>query len=937
MALPNPLLAFKLINQGDTWRYFRGTSFPSGWTTNGFDDSGWLTGPSGFGYGDSDDATVLSDMQNSYVTVFTRREFIVTNPTALVAMTLGADYDDGFVAYINGVEVTRRNVISNTIDSATLAAGNHEAVAGGGGPKENIAITNNLAALLRPGDPSTNVIAVSGHNVSSGSSDLSLIIDLDVSTNLSLTRGPYIQLPRTNATTIVWLTDAAADSAVDYGLDTSYSDGTVSDSTSTTVHVIHLPGLSLGTNYYYRVRSGGVTLSSNVFFRTPRLSGQPWRTAIIGDFGTFTSGMSNIANQVNARDFDLFLTVGDNIYNVGQRDGYDPYWFIPYAPTMRRVPCMPVLGNHDIGTENGQPFVDYFYLPTNGPASYLEKNYSFDYANAHFCAVDSNPFDLLQQSAINAIKTWVSNDLATTTQQWKFVYFHHPPYTSVGGHNDNERVKTNLMPIVESLGVDVVFVGHNHFYERINAINGVYHIISGGSGAGLNTVSTIKPYSNVIVYNIHSFALFEINGPKFTLWGINATNGTFDTFSLDKSVPFKIDGLLDANQWGRSTNSLILNAAIRGNFLYLATQDAGEGSDHCIYLNNILTTNRSANWAKSGQIMQWSAFLADENDNGFVRWYGSNEQQLTNDAVYRAMTSGLNNNGFSSNGVLEGTIDIATHFGAFPQTLYVAGAPYATTNGGALVTIAQVPAGNGNGNIESNEFLTLNTRDIALDLPIANAGSNFSIEAGMTATLNGSASTASSGLPLNYNWTQTSGDAVTLLSSNTAVASFVATNAGSRAFQLEVNDTRFASNATVTVTVTALTDTDGDGLSDAEETTGQDNVLTLANPNGQVTDPDAADTDGDVASDGDEALAGTDPNSAASTFRVTKASGPGGGGFNLEWTSVTGKTYVVDYRNDFANTWSPLTNIAATTTLTNVTDGASVGPPQRFYRVRVLP
>src|SRR5207249_11191931 len=148
--------------------------------------------------------------------------------------------------------------------------------------------------------------------------------------------------------------------------------------------------------------------------------------------------------------------------------------------------------------------------------------------------------------------------------------------------------------------------------------------------------------------------------------------------------------------------------------------------------------------------------------------------QLTNDTVYRAMTSGLKNNGATANGVLEGTIDLAAHFGSFPPQLYLAAAPYGTSNGNALISFAQVPAGNGDGNIQSNEFLALISRDIALDLPVANAGSGFSIEAGMTAALNGSASTAPSGLPLSYNWTQLSGDAVTLLGSNTAVASFSA-------------------------------------------------------------------------------------------------------------------------------------------------------------------
>jgi hypothetical protein len=160
-----------VIEQGDTWAYFRGLSDPgAGWAAPGFDDSAWSRGPSGFGYANADDATALWDMQGSYSTVFLRRTFEVCNAPAVRAVALAIDYDDGFAAYLNGVRVAGRNDAGfDGHDHRALASGSHDA-----GTWETIDLSAHRG-LLRGG---SNVLAIVLLNDALAGWDATLIPEL---------------------------------------------------------------------------------------------------------------------------------------------------------------------------------------------------------------------------------------------------------------------------------------------------------------------------------------------------------------------------------------------------------------------------------------------------------------------------------------------------------------------------------------------------------------------------------------------------------------------------------------------------------------------------------------------------------------------------------------------------------------------------------------
>ena len=97
----------QLVNAHDPWTYFKGNSEPpSNWNTVSFNDSSWLTGKGSIGYGDNDDSTTISNVSSIYM----RKTFTVSQKNTLQSLVLHSDFDDGFVAYLNGVEIARANI-----------------------------------------------------------------------------------------------------------------------------------------------------------------------------------------------------------------------------------------------------------------------------------------------------------------------------------------------------------------------------------------------------------------------------------------------------------------------------------------------------------------------------------------------------------------------------------------------------------------------------------------------------------------------------------------------------------------------------------------------------------------------------------------------------------------------------------------------------------
>jgi hypothetical protein len=154
------------VYDNNNWKYVVPAAPIANWTSPAFNDAAWSSGNGGLGYGDNDDATVLPNPSTS---VYMRRTFTIFDTSLIVNAIFCMDYDDGFVAYLNGVEIARSNIpVAYTYN--TLASADHEAQLYQGFQPEYFTLSAlAIDTLLKNG---SNVLCIETHNYTVNSTDL---------------------------------------------------------------------------------------------------------------------------------------------------------------------------------------------------------------------------------------------------------------------------------------------------------------------------------------------------------------------------------------------------------------------------------------------------------------------------------------------------------------------------------------------------------------------------------------------------------------------------------------------------------------------------------------------------------------------------------------------------------------------------------------------
>lgn len=544
-----PLLAddVALVRVSETWRYFPASAEPSprtnSWAQLGFDDSKWLSGPAGFSASIGTEATQLPEMFGVYLSAYFRKTFVVAQPEQIQWLILRMDYDDGFVAYLNGQEIARRNMPgpSGSFVPFNAPATNAHPI----GLVEEIDVGMFASLLVR----GTNVLAIQAHNSSLKDSDFVLVPEL----RGHFTRGPFLQNASSQSIQVIWKTLLPADTAVEYGTNSALGK-IFADAGLATNHVATLANLAPDTIYYYRARSsaGGQSAVSPVeTFRTLKASGSA-SFVVVGDTGTGSRAQFDIAEVIRNAKPDLVLHAGDVVYPSFTYTYADTRCLSVYGPHMKNVPYYFALGNHDLYSGNG-PFLDAFSSPTNNVALDVhakagtspEHYYSFDHGDAHFTVLFVPFLNQYELKVGDPQHKWLAADLAASKKPWKFIVLHHPMSTSAlhrfddynaNGIADRIDVMNAVLPLASQYGVQMVLAGHDHVFERFNPTNGVYAVVSGGGGVGLYPLAELDATSAQFAIR-HNCVKVSVDSDRLLLEALSQTGEVFDTMTIYRALP----------------------------------------------------------------------------------------------------------------------------------------------------------------------------------------------------------------------------------------------------------------------------------------------------------------------------------------------------------------------------------------------------------------
>ncbi|QOI99325.1 MAG: metallophosphoesterase [Phycisphaeraceae bacterium] len=356
---------------------------------------------------------------------------------------------------------------------------------------------------------------------------------------------PYLQFATLDSIVVMSETERPAATIVEFGERQPFT-GRVELNDLTPIGEARLTGLKPQTTYFYRVtrtaENGAKAVSPILSFQTAVPADRAWAFGIIGDTQRNPTVTRKCAEGIFNLRPNMVIHLGDVVDDGFAKNQWLQDLFEPMSGLLAHVPMYPVIGNHE---KNSQMYYDYFSLPT--PEYY----YTFTYGNAQFFMIDTNK-DCAPGSEQYQ---WLDQQLGSSTATWKFAAHHHPCFSSdIDDYGDTERGDPTKVPqwgdrrakhlidLYEKHGVDIVFNGHIHVYERtwplykmsINMDKGVRYITSGGGGGGLEKAAHNRTWFSLHFANVHHYCYATLFDGTIQFKAYDIEGRMLDTFELTK-------------------------------------------------------------------------------------------------------------------------------------------------------------------------------------------------------------------------------------------------------------------------------------------------------------------------------------------------------------------------------------------------------------------
>jgi predicted phosphodiesterase len=341
-------------------------------------------------------------------------------------------------------------------------------------------------------------------------------------------RKPYIQNVNMTEVSILWETGGNEKCKVTLNSGND-NDKWEIESGPKKYHEVRFKGLVPGTKYKYSVTTQQGTITGTC--KTAGATNEPFSFLVFGDNRHGHKFHQAIINNMALESVDFYINTGDLVNDGLIKSGWYRFFRIEH-PLTKKIPLYPAVGNHENAFGKGLIYWRrYFALPQNGPQK--EKVYFFTWGNSRFFFLNTNRPIVGSKQA-----SWFKEQLQETAMDTKikhiFVMVHQSPYTS-GPHGPHkELVESGLVEEMRRYGVDIIFAGHDHIYER-GRVNGLNYVVSGGGGAPVYYVKTHDVASLVTEATYH-YCRINIKGDVIEYSAHRLDGSLLDFFVIKKKI-----------------------------------------------------------------------------------------------------------------------------------------------------------------------------------------------------------------------------------------------------------------------------------------------------------------------------------------------------------------------------------------------------------------